>query len=325
MARLTLVQAVNDALRTAMRLDERVVVLGEDVGKNGGVFRATEGLLEEFGEQRALDTPLAESVIVGAAIGMAAFGLRPVPEIQFMGFLYPALDQLAGQAARLRTRSAGTFHVPMVVRCPYGGLVRSPELHSDSLEALCAHSAGLKVVTPSTPHDAKGLLLAAIEDPDPVVFMEPLRLYRSAREEVPEGRYTVPLGELRLARPGRDVTLVAWGSLVPSALAAAEQVAGEGIEAEVLDLRTLSPLDADGILASVARTHRLVVVQEAPRSVGVAAEVCALVAEEGIYDLEGPPIRVTGYDTPYPLPPAERSYVPSVRRIAAALRRVMAP
>jgi pyruvate dehydrogenase E1 component beta subunit len=320
---MTMVQAINDGLRTAMRADPRVVVMGEDVARNGGVFRATEGLLEEFGERRTIDTPLAESGILGTAIGMAVYGMRPVPEIQFMGFLYPAFDQLASQAARVRFRSMGRYTCPLVVRTPYGGNVRSPELHSDSLEALCAHSAGLKVVTPADPYDAKGLLLAAIEDPDPVVFAEPLRLYRATREEVPEGHYTVPLGKAKTVREGTDVTVVAWGSLVPSALRAAEEARSKGVSCEVLDLRTLSPLDADAIVASVERTHRAVVCQEAPRAAGLGAEVAALLGERAILALEAPVVRVTGYDTPFPLPVAERSYVPSPARILAGIQEAM--
>jgi pyruvate dehydrogenase E1 component beta subunit len=322
--RMTMVQAINDALRTAMREDPRVVVLGEDVGRNGGVFRATEGLVDEFGESRAIDTPLAESAIVGTAIGMAVYGLRPVPEVQFMGFLYPAFDQLASQAARIRFRSNGRYTCPLVLRTPYGGNVRSPELHSDTLEALCVHSAGLKVVTPADPYDAKGLLLAAIEDPDPVVFAEPLRLYRATREEVPEGHYTVPLGKAKVAREGSDVTVVAWGSLVPSALRAAEEAAAKGISCEVLDLRTLSPLDEDSIVASIEKTHRAVVCQEAPRTAGLAAEVAALVGERALLALEAPVVRVTGYDTPFPLPVVERSYVPSPARILAGVEQAVA-
>ena len=317
---MTMVQAINDGLKTAMRADPRVVVLGEDVGRNGGVFRATEGLLEEFGERRAIDTPLAESGILGTAIGMAVYGLRPVPEIQFMGFLYPAFDQLASQAARVRFRSSGRFTCPLVLRTPYGGNVRSPELHSDTLEALCVHSAGLKVVTPADPYDAKGLLLAAIEDPDPVVFAEPLRLYRASREEVPEGHYTVPIGKAKVVREGTDVTLVAWGSLVPSALRAAEEAAGQGVSCEVIDLRTLSPVDAETIVQSVERTHRAVVCQEAPRSAGFASEIAATLSERAILSLEAPVVRVTGYDTPFPLPVVERSYVPSPARILAGIR-----
>lgn len=319
-----MVQAINDALKTAMREDPRVLVMGEDVGRNGGVFRVTEGLLDEFGDKRAIDTPLAESGILGTAIGMAVYGLRPVPEVQFMGFLYPAFDQLASQAARIRFRSNGRYTCPIVLRAPYGGNVRSPELHSDALEALCAHTAGLKVVTPSDPYDAKGLLLAAIEDPDPVLFAEPLRLYRASREEVPEGHYTVPLGKAKVVREGTDVTVIAWGSLVPNALRAAEEAATKGISCEVVDLRTLAPMDTETLVQSVARTHRAVVCQEAPRSGGLGAEVAAALYEQAVLSLEGPVVRVTGYDTPFPLPVAERSYVPSAARILAGIEEAVA-
>lgn len=324
MPRMTMVQAINDALHTAMRADPNVIVLGEDIGKNGGVFRATEGLYEAFGADRAIDTPLAESGIVGTSIGLAIYGLRPVPEVQFMGFLYPAIDQLASQAARVRFRTGGRLHCPLVVRVPYGGNVRSPELHSDSLEALLVQSQGLKVVTPSTPKDAKGLLLAAIADPDPVVFMEPLRLYRASREDVPEGHYTVPLGQARLAREGTDVTLIAWGSLVPTALEAAAQAAERGISVEVLDLRTLSPMDIDGIRVSVEKTHRAVVTHESPQTAGFGAEVAATIMEEALLSLEGPVVRVTGYDTPFPIPAVERNYVPSVRRMLEGIDQALA-
>lgn len=321
---MTMVQAINDALRTAMREDPSVIVLGEDIGKNGGVFRATEGLYEEFGPDRAIDTPLAESGIVGTSVGLAVYGMRPVSEVQFMGFLYPAIDQLASQAARVRFRTGGRLHCPLVVRVPYGGNVRSPELHSDSLEALLVQSQGLKVVTPSTARDAKGLLLSAIEDPDPVVFMEPLRLYRASREEVPEGRYTVPLGEARVARQGTDVTLITWGSLVPTALETAEQASAQGVSVEVLDLRTLSPLDIDAIRASVEKTHRAVVSHESPTTAGLGAEIAATIMEEALLSLEAPVVRVTGYDTPFPIPAVERSYVPSVRRMLDGIHEVRA-
>ncbi len=323
MPRMTMIQAINDALKTAMREDPSVIVLGEDIGRNGGVFRATEGLYEEFGPDRAIDTPLAESGIVGASVGLAVYGLRPVPEIQFMGFLYPAIDQLASQAARIRFRTGGRLTCPLVVRVPYGGNVRSPELHSDSLEALLVQSQGIKVVTPSTPGDAKGLLLAAIADPDPVVFMEPLRLYRASREEVPEGRYTVPLGQARVARPGDDVTLITWGSLVPTALEAAGEAATRDISVEVLDLRTLSPMDIDSIRASVEKTHRAVVSHETPQTAGLGAEVSATIMEEALLSLEAPVVRVTGYDTPFPVPAVEQSYVPSARRMLEGIEQVL--
>ena len=321
---MTMVQAINDGLRTAMRDDPRVVVMGEDVGRNGGVFRATDGLYERFGPERAVDTPLAEGGIVGTAIGMAVYGLRPVAEIQFMGFAYQAFSQLVAQAARVRYRSLGTYTCPMVLRAPYGGGVKALELHSDTLEARALHTPGLKFVTPSTPHDAKGLLLAAIEDPDPVIVAEPLRLYRSHRDEVPEERYTVPIGKARIAREGRDVTVVAWGSQVPTALAAADLCAAEGVEAEVLDLRTIVPMDQDAILASVEKTHRVVIVSEAPLTGGVGAEVAALVSENAILSLEAPPVRVGGFDMPFPPSGLEEHYLPSPERVKQAIDRVRA-
>ena len=323
MAPLTMVMALNQAMRQALQEDPRVVILGQDIGRNGGVFRATEGLLEQFGANRVIDTPLSESAMVGTAIGMAAYGLRPVVEIQFAGFLYPALDQLAAQAARLRSRSAGRFTVPLVVRSPYGAGVRAPELHSDSIETLFLNTPGLKVVVPSTPVDAKGLLLSAIDDPDPVLFLEPMPLYRAFREEVPEEPYRIPLGQARIARPGRHVTVVAWGAMVPVAVQAASEAAHDGLEAEVIDLRTLNPLDEATLLGSVERTGRLVVVHEAPGTYGPGAELAALVAERALYWLQAPPVRVAAYDVPYPPAALERAYVPDVARVRAGLEEVM--
>jgi pyruvate dehydrogenase E1 component beta subunit len=321
---LTLVQAVNDALRTAMRLDERVVVLGEDVGVDGGVFRATEGLLDEFGPDRVIDTPLAESGIVGTAIGMAAFGLRPVAEIQFSGFMPPAFDQIVSHAARLRWRSRGRFHVPLVIRAPYSAGIRAPEHHSESPEAYYAHTPGLKVVIPSTPYDAKGLLIASIRDPDPVIFLEPKRLYRAFREEVPEDDYTVPLSKANVVLEGKDVTLIAWGSMARIALQAAEEARErEGISVEVIDLRTLSPVDAETIIASVEKTGRCVIVQEAPRTCGFAAEIAALLNDKALLALKAPVTRVTGFDTIVPLAEKEELYLPDVGRVRRAIRRVM--
>lgn len=319
----TMVEALNEALRQAMEEDRTVVILGEDVGRYGGVFRVTEGLLDRFGPARVIDTPLAESAIVGVALGMAASGLRPVAEIQFAGFLYSAFDQLAAQAARLRARSGGRFGAPLVVRAPYGGGVRAPEFHSDSVEALLCHTPGLKVVIPSGPVDAKGLLLASIDDPDPVVFLEPMPLYRTLREEVPEDPYRQPLGRARLIRAGRDVTVVCWGAAVLLALRAAEALAPEGVEAEVLDLCTLNPLDVETLLASVRRTTRLVVVHEAPRSGGFGAEIAALAAERALDSLTAPVVRVTGWDVPYPAPAIESYYLPSVRRVVKGIRTAL--
>jgi pyruvate dehydrogenase E1 component beta subunit len=324
MARLTMIQAINQALAQAMEADERVLVMGEDVGRNGGVFRATDKLYDRFGAERAIDTPLAEGGIVGTAIGMAVYGLRPVAEIQFMGFTYQAFSQLVAQAARIRYRSLGQFTCPMVLRAPYGGGVRALELHSDTLEARALHTPGLKFVTPSTPYDAKGLLLAAIDDPDPVIVAEPLRLYRSHRDEVPEERYTVPIGKARVAREGSDVTVVTWGSQVPTALAAAEQAEGDGVSVEVLDLRTIVPMDQEAVLTSVRKTHRVVILQEAPVIGGVGAEIAALVSEQAILSLEAPPVRVGGYDMPYPPASVEEDYLPTPERVKRAIDAVRA-
>lgn len=324
MASMNMVQALNDALRWEMEHDDRVVVLGEDVGRNGGVFRVTDSLAARFGESRVLDTPLAESGIVGVAIGMAVYGLRPVAEIQFMGFIYPAVNQLVSQAARMRARSRGRFSVPLVVRAPCGGGVRAPELHSDSVEAMFVHTPGLKVVMPSTPSDAKGLLIAAIRDPDPVLFLEPMKLYRAYREEVPEGEHVVPLGTARLVQEGEDVTVVTYGAMVPAAMAAARQVEAEmDATVEVIDLRTLWPLDEETLLASVEKTGRLVIVHEAARAAGVGAEVAAIVLERAVASLKAPVRRVTGFDVPVPFFHLEDAYLPDPPRIARAVAEVL--
>ena len=323
MASRTLVDAVNDALGVALAEDERVLVLGEDVGPNGGVFRATDGLIERFGGERVIDTPLAEAGIIGTAIGLAAYGLRPVAEIQFLGFSYQAFAQLIAQAARVRVRSGGRFTCPLVVRAPFGVGVRAPELHSDALEAHFVHTPGLKVVAPATPYDAKGLLLAAIDDPDPVVFLEPLRGYRAGRAEVPEGRYTVPLGQAAVVREGAHVTIIAWSYMVTVARAAAETLAAEGIEAAVIDLRTLSPFDAETVVQSVQKTGRAVVVHEAPKTAGLGAEIVATINERALLYLEAPVARVTGYDVPIPLALLEDNYAPTPARIVAAARATM--
>ena len=321
---LNIVQAVNDALRTEMRLDDRVVVLGEDVGVDGGVFRATEGLLEEFGPERVIDTPLAESGIVGTAIGMAVYGLRPVAEIQFDGFMPPAFDQIVSHAARIRWRSRGRFHVPLVIRAPYGGGIRALEHHSESPEAYYVHTPGLKVVIPSNPYDAKGLLIASIRDPDPVIFLEPKRLYRAFREEVPEEDYEVPLGKARVARDGKDLTLIAWGSMVPIALQAAEEAQErDGLAVEVIDLRTLVPLDLETIAGSVEKTGRCVVVQEAPRTGGFASEITALINERLLLHLEAPVVRVTGFDTAIPYLRMEHFYLPDAGRVLRGIRKAV--
>jgi 2-oxoisovalerate dehydrogenase E1 component beta subunit len=320
MANLTLVQAVTDALRTEMRNDPDVVVLGEDVGKNGGVFRATDGLQAEFGEARVMDTPLAEAGIVGAAIGMALYGLKPVPEIQFQDFIFPAFDQIVNEAAKIRYRSGGQYSVPMVIRTPYGGGIRGGHYHSQSGEAYFTHTPGLKVVIPSTPHDAKGLLIASIRDPDPVMFMEPKRVYRAIKEEVPEGAYTVPLGKARLAREGQDITIVTYGAMTHVALEAAKQAEQEGVSLEVLDLRTLYPYDGDAILGSVRKTGRLIAVYEAPKISGFGGEIAAFVAENAIEYLQAPIYRVAGFDTPFPYT-LEHDYMPTTDRILHAVRK----
>jgi pyruvate dehydrogenase E1 component beta subunit len=323
MAQLNLVEAINRALREEMERDSAVLLLGEDVGKEGGVFRVTEGLQAAFGEQRAIDTPLAESGIVGIAFGLALLGLRPVAELQFMGFLPPALDQIISHVGRIRNRSRGEFTAPLVIRMPYGGGIHAPEHHSESNEAILAHIPGIKAVIPSTPADALGLLKSAIRDPDPVLFLEPKRIYRAIKGEVPDGEHLVPLGRARLVRPGRDVTLVAWGAMVREAEKAAEELAGEGVEAEILDPRTVSPLDAEAIIASVKKTGRCVVVHEAPRTCGLGAEISALLMEAALLHLRAPVARVTGFDTVMPLPQGEHFYLPDVGRIAAAVRKTM--
>ena len=324
MTMMNIIEAINSALRLEMDRDDKVIVFGEDVGRAGGVFRATDGLQATFGERRVVDTPLAESAIIGAAVGMAARGLRPVAEIQFLGFIYEAMDQLASQAARMRFRSAGTVTLPMVVRAPYGGGVRTPELHSDSLEGLFLHSPGLKVVMPSTPYDAKGLLLAAIRDADPVLFFEPMKLYRFHKEEVPDGDYTVEIGKANVVVEGSDLTLITWGPTVPLAAGVAQKFAAEqGVSVEVIDLRTVAPLDVDTILTSVSKTGRVLIVHEAVKAGGVGAEISALINEHALFSLEAPILRVTGYDTPYPVGSVEDDWLPNATRIAGAIRQIM--
>jgi pyruvate dehydrogenase E1 component beta subunit len=323
MPELLMVEAVNRALAQALGDDERVIVMGQDVGKLGGVFRATDGLQAQFGPKRVFDTPLAESAIVGTAFGMALTGLRPIAEIQFMGFIYKCLDQLVAQAGQIRARTWGKTCAPLVVRTAYGGGVRTPEHHSDSLEALLIGSPGVKVVVPSTPADAAGLLLAAVEDSDPVVMMEPIRLYRANREAVSDAIQRIPLGSARIRRQGNDVTLVAWGAIVPAALRAAEDVASDGIEVEVIDPRTLSPMDWDTLEASVERTGRLVVAHEAPLTGGPGGELVAALVERCFYALRSPPRRVAGADVVYPPQLLEDEYLPDAAKIAAALRDVM--
>jgi len=322
MPQMTMVQAIQDALRLALREDPRVVVLGEDVGRNGGVFRVTEGLQAEFGEARVTDTPLAENGIVGGAIGMALYGLRPVAEIQFVDFIYPAFDQIVSEMAKMRWRSAGQYSCPVIVRAPYGGGIKGGLYHSQSPEAYFCHTAGLKVVIPATPGDAKGLLLAALEGEDPVIFLEPKRLYRTTKEDVPEGRHHVPLGSARIARAGESCTLLAYGAMVPIAIEAAGKADERGWSAEVVDLRTLVPLDTETVLASVRKTGRVVVVHEAPRTCGYGAELVALIAEQALTALLAPVLRVTGYDTPFPYS-LEHSYLPDAPRVLRAIEHVM--
>ncbi|HEX2229584.1 MAG TPA: alpha-ketoacid dehydrogenase subunit beta [Candidatus Binatia bacterium] len=323
MAKLTMVEAINLALKQEMQKDPNVVLLGEDIGKNGGVFRVTQGLIDVFGEERVLDTPLSESAIAGVAVGMAIYGLRPIAEIQFEGFVYAAMEQLANHAGRIRTRSRGRYHCPLVVRLPYGGGIRAPEHHSDSNEAYFVHTPGLKVVVPSTPYEAKGLLVAAIRDPDPVIFMEPKKVYRSLREEVPEEEYLIPLGQARTVQEGTDITLITWGAMLQPTLQAAALMEQNGTRAEVIDLRTLSPLDTQTIIESVKRTHRAVVVHEAPASCGVGAEIVARINEKALVHLEAPVHRVAGFDTVMPLPKLEKYYLPNAERVMDAVNRVV--
>jgi pyruvate dehydrogenase E1 component beta subunit len=315
---LNLVQAINDALRLEMRRDDRVVILGEDVGRVGGVFRVTQGLWDEFGDSRVIDTPLSEGGIVGTAIGMALYGLVPIPEIQFADFIYPAYDQIVSELAKMRWRSGGEYTAKVVIRAPLGGGIRGGLYHSQSPESLFIHVAGLKVVCPSNPYDAKGLLLASIRDPDPVLFFEPKRIYRAARGDVPEGDYTVPLGTAAVLREGTAVTVLAWGAMLYEAIAAADEVRAQGIGCEVIDLRTLWPVDIETIVASVKKTGRVVVVHEAPRTCGFGAELVALVTEKAFPHLEAPPVRVCGFDTPFPYA-LEMDYLPLAHRIVPAL------
>jgi pyruvate dehydrogenase E1 component beta subunit len=322
-AKLNIVQSVNRALQQEMERNPNVVVLGEDVGRNGGVFRVTEGLLDQFGEDRVIDTPLSESGIVGISIGMAAYGLVPVVEIQFMGFLYAAMEQLISHASRIRTRSRGRYHCPMVVRTPYGAGIHAPEHHSESTEAMLVHTPGLKVVVPAGPYEAKGLLISAIRDPDPVIFLEPARIYRAIKEEVPDEEYVIPLGIARRVREGDDLTLISWGAMLRTTVEAATQAATEGISAEVIDLRTLSPMDSESILASARKTGRVVVVHEAPRTGGLGGEIAALIAERALDYLKAPIVRVTGFDTAVPLFRMEEYYLPNKERVLQAIHHVM--
>lgn len=314
------VQAVQQALQNEMALDPTVVVYGEDVGYEGGVFRATVGLQQEFGKERSFDTPLAESAIVGTAVGMAVNGFKPVVEMQFMGFIYPAVNQIVSHVSRFRNRTRGQRTLPMVIRAPYGGGIRALEHHSESTEAMFAHIPGLKVVIPSTPYDTKGLLIAAIRDPDPVLFLEPKRIYRAFRQEVPEEAYALPIGKAKIVQEGEDITVVAWGAMIPEVQKAVEAL--DDISVELIDLRTISPMDRETIIASVEKTGRILVVHEAAKSFGAGAEIISVVNEKAFLSLEAPPTRLTGFDTIFPLPRGEQHYIPTPDRIQAKIREI---
>lgn len=324
MEKRTLLEAIHDALCLEMAADDRVILLGEDIGREGGVFRVTEGLQARYGAARVIDTPLAESGLVGMAAGMAIAGLRPVAEIQFMGFMYPAYDQIINHIGRMRNRSRGRFTCPLVIRMPYGGGIHPPEHHSESTEAILVHTPGIQVVVPATPYDAKGLLISAIRSPDPVIFLEPKRVYRAIRQEIPDELYTVPLGQARVAQEGTDVTVIAWGSMLHEVLQAADQLSATGVSLEVIDLRTLSPMDVPAMIASVEKTGRAVVVHEAPRTCGLGAEIVAQINEKALLSLEAPVERVTGFDTVFPLPKLENYYLVNPERIIEAVHRVLA-
>jgi pyruvate dehydrogenase E1 component beta subunit len=323
MAQMNMKEAIRDAMRVELKRDPSVLVFGEDVGKVGGVFRTTEGLQAEFGEDRVFDTPLAESAIAGMAVGMGIQGFRPVAEIQFVGFIYEALDQMFVQAARMRFRSGGRYNAPIVFRTPFGGGVKAAELHTDSLEGLALQTPGIKVIVPSNPYDAKGLMISAIRDNDPVFFMEHLNLYHAFRADVPEGEYTVEIGKANIVREGSDVTIIAYGMMVHTAVKAAEELEKQGVKAEVIDLRTLLPLDIDTIVTSIQKTNRAIVVQEAQRSSGAAAEIIAQINERAILHLEAPVLRVAGPDTVYPYAQIEDAWLPSPARIIATVTKVL--
>ena len=320
---MTMVQAINRTLAQEMERDDRIIILGEDVGRDGGVFRATDGLFDAFGPERVIDTPLAESAIIGASIGMTALGLRPVPEIQFLGFIYPAFNQIISHVARLRNRTRGRFTVPLTIRTPYGAGVKALEHHSESTEALFCQVPGLTVVVPSSPYDAKGLLAASIRSEDPVIFLEPTKLYRAEKQEVPEEPYELPLRQAAVVREGKDLTVVAWGAMIPVARKAAEAAAADGVEIEIIDLRTLCPMDRDTIVASVKRTGRAMVVHEAPKTCGLGAEIAATIGERALLSLNGPVLRVTGHDITVPLPKSEDHYYPGPERVLRAVRQLM--
>jgi len=323
MAQMTMIQAITDALRTELKNDENVLVFGEDVGVNGGVFRATEGLQKEFGVNRVFDTPLAESGIGGLAVGLSLTGYRPVPEIQFFGFIFEVMDSICGQLSRMRYRSGGTYNAPVTIRSPFGGGVHTPEMHSDSLEGLMAQTPGLKVVIPSTPYDAKGLLIASIRDNDPVIFLEHLKLYRSFREEVPEEAYTIELGKADVKREGKDLSIITYGLMVHESLKAAEELEKEGYSVEVVDLRTIQPLDIETIIASVEKTGRAIVVQEAQKQAGIAANVVTEITERAILSLEAPVLRVAAPDTVYSFPQAEGVWLPTYKDVIETAKKVL--
>jgi pyruvate dehydrogenase E1 component beta subunit len=323
MAQLTMVKAINDAMRVELGKDENTLIFGEDVGVNGGVFRATENLQKEFGEERVFDTPLAESGIGGLAVGLGSQGFRPIAEIQFIGFIFEAMDSILVQAPRLRYRSGGRYNCPVTFRAPFGAGVKSPELHSDSLEGLITQTPGIKVVCPSNPYDAKGLLISAIRDNDPVFFMEHLKLYFSIKGEVPEGEYTVPIGKANVIREGKDVSIFTYGAMVHTSLKAAEAAEKEGISVEVVDLRTLSPLDIDTVVASIEKTNRAIVVQEASKQAGIAGELIAQINEKAIFHLEAPVLRVAGPSTVLGFPLIEEEWIPSPDRVKKAIQKAM--
>lgn len=323
MAQMTMIQAITDALRTELRNDPNVLIFGEDVGVNGGVFRATEGLHQEFGEERVFDTPLAESGIGGLAVGLSLQGFRPVPEIQFFGFVYEVMDSISGQLARMRYRSGGRYNAPVTIRSPFGGGVHTPEMHADSLEGLMAQQPGLKVVIPSTPYDAKGLLISAIRDNDPVIFLEHMKLYRSFRQEVPEEEYTIPLGKAEVKREGTDLSIITYGAMVHESIKAAEELEKEGFSVEVVDLRTVSPIDIETIIASVEKTGRAIVVQEAQKQAGIAANVVAEINDRAILSLEAPVLRVAAPDTVFAFPQAESVWLPNFKDIIETSKKVL--
>ncbi|MGE7217104.1 alpha-ketoacid dehydrogenase subunit beta [Priestia koreensis] len=320
---LTLVQAVTDGLRTMLEEDDRILLLGEDIGKNGGVFRATEGLQEQFGEDRVIDTPLSESGIIGTSVGLAVNGFKPVAEMQFLGFIYPAYEQIMTHVSRIRMRTMGRYTVPMVIRAPYGAGIHAPEIHSDSVEALFTHMPGIKVVCPSSAYDAKGLLIAAIEDPDPVLFLESMKIYRAVRDEVPEGKYTVEIGKGKKLKDGDDVTIIAWGAMIPVAMKAADEAEKQGITADVIDLRTLYPIDKDIIAESVQKTGRVVIVHEAHETGGLGNDLISIINDTSFLYMKSPIERVTGFDVPVPFFALEEHYLPTPQRVLKAIEKVV--